>query len=722
VTEVTDSNGQFEIKGSRERGDHRFETLDSTLGVDSAEIVNTINFGQGSLVMMRIELNRQREAPDQTLGFLYAIRVEDNEITAMGLNGIGIPPAPGVLGDLTALRGSDNASVALSTRFSVARATAVNPLLALLGNPVIDLTILNNRIIGNLQTPFTAAMRDAARMRGFGGVSLGFCETVTIAGNRIEANGLRYVDPVCGIFVLFGEHVEIIGNHIRDNGPFVRLNAAIESGQRGGITGIFFSIGLDDFGRDQNIIGSKPALRVHDNIVQQPMGRALTAIGAGPISVVANHLSAERTGTETLDRMAGAALVFSLSGIGNLPSGGCLVNSNQITLGPDSSAFVAVALAATEDIGLDGNQIDAMQIGLVTPNASAMLNTLLFAGTARATANRFRERALSADISLQVSLLSLTTQMNIAANNQGDHCIFAFDQSTPARVVDSPNLVLDTTFCDDVRGGAVGAAANPVLGTASLNSLNFVAAVESPSGNGLVYATGLDQTLTDLNGFLRGQLASAAEIKAASRSLLVNEFARLETRSNTRADLLAASKMRLDAVALDTERLRAATEVVATKPQTDSPKGGLVIQGRATDRNARGLVLREVQLADAEGNPIRGVKSVRTDASGGYVIRLTKAQAARVRDRNADGVTIRIEPDDGAEPVLSPRFTVKDRAVIAPDLRLRSGRAAAAHSGPTIVRQPLTRPVLTGAARPRATSGRIAPLIRRSRPTRPEEE
>ena len=218
---------------------------------------------------------------------------------------------------------------------------------------------------------------------------------------------------------------------------------------------------------------------------------------------MANHLSAERTGTETLDRMAGAALIFSLSGIGNLPSGGCLVNSNQITLGAGSSAFIAVALAAAEDIGLDGNQIDAMQTGLVTPNASAMLNTLLLAGTARATGNRFRERALSADISLQVSLLSLTTQMNITANNQGDHCIFAFDQSTPPRVVDSPNLVLDTAFCDDVRGGTVGAAANPILGTASLYSLNFVAAAEPPTGNGLVYATGLDQTLTDASGSRR---------------------------------------------------------------------------------------------------------------------------------------------------------------------------------------------------------------------------
>lgn len=722
VTEVTDSNGVFEIKGSREQGDHRFETLDSTLGVDSAEIVNTINFGQGSLVMMRIELNRQRETPDQTLGFLYAIRIEDNEITAMGLNGIGIPPAPGVLGDLTALRGTDNASVALSTRFSITRATAVNPLLALLGNPVIDLTILNNRITGNLQTPFTAAMLNAARSRGFGGISLGFCETVIIAGNRIEANGRRHVDPVCGIFVLLGEQVEITDNLIRDNGPFVRVDAEIERGLRGGIAGIFLSIGLDDLILDRTITGSKPALRVHDNIVQQPMGRALTAIGAGPISVVANHLSSERTGEETLDRMAGAALVFSVSGIGALPSGGCLVNSNQITLGPSSSAFIAVALAAGEDIGLEGNQIDALQAGLVTDNSALMLNTLIFGQTARATDNRFRERALNAKISRQVSLLSMTTQMNIASLNEGNHCIFAFDQSNPPRLVDRPNLVLDSTLCEDVRDGAVGAAKNPVLGVATLQNLSLNASAEQPTGIGLTYSIELNQNLSRLNGFLRGQLASAAEIKAASRALLVNEVARLEIRSNTRADLLAATKMRLDAVAVNTDRLRAAAEVVATKPRTDSPEGGLVIQGRATDRNARGLALREVQLADAEGTPIRGVKPVRTDATGAYVIRLTKAQVKRVSKQIEDGATIRIEPDDGAEPVLSPRFTIKDRAVIAPDLRLRSGRAAPALSGPAIVRQPLTRPVLTGATRPRATSGRIAPLIRRSRPTRPEEE
>ena len=52
----------------------------------------------------------------------------------------------------------------------------------------------------------------------------------------------------------------------------------------------------------------------------------------------------------------------------------------------------------------------------------------------------------------------------------------------------------------------------------------------------------------------------------------------------------------------------------------------------------------------------------------------------------------------------------------------KSGFSSPTVTRPTETEQPLVRPVLTGAVRPRATSGRIAPLIRRSRPPRPEAE
>lgn len=517
---VTDSIGQFQIEGTLESGPHTFEAVDQGLGVENVVLAGTNNLGQGTLVQVRVILNRTEQQTEPAFGFLYEIRIEDNEITAMGLNGIGTPPPVEVLGDppddddgdgdpadqpdividggfdggpqaggfdvagnnLAAFRPRreiDPGSLAEARRFSNARAAAVVPVLARLGHPVIDLTILNNRIIGNLQTPFTAAMRDYARDVGLGGISLGLCETVTIMGNRVESNGLRYVDPVCGIFVRLGEQVEVTDNLIRDNGPFVQVDADIERGERGGIAGIFLAIGPDDLVNDNIQPLSKPALRLHDNVIEQPLGRALTAIAAGPVSIVSNHMSAERNGFEPTDLMAGAAMVLNLGGANGLPSGGILCNSNQLRLGPNAGAFAAVVMGALQDVGLDANQIDAQQIGLVNPNQTSMLNTFLIGATTHATGNRFTERALGSQ-SAQVSMISLSNLMGLGTTNIADHCIFVNGTTGTTQIQNVHNLigeefVIGDIRCQDIQGAAQGAAALPVFGVLSQVNADVVA-------------------------------------------------------------------------------------------------------------------------------------------------------------------------------------------------------------------------------------------------------
>ena len=127
-----------------------------------------------------------------------------------------------------------------------------SPFLSLLGNPIVELMIRENRITNCLQNPFDTGLREESKTIGFGGISLGLCEDVSIVENYILQNGTSYTNPVCGIFILFGEQVDINHNKIIDNGAIVAgRNVDLESGLRGGIIGQFASFGLLNLILDQ---------------------------------------------------------------------------------------------------------------------------------------------------------------------------------------------------------------------------------------------------------------------------------------------------------------------------------------------------------------------------------------------------------------------------------------------------------------------------------------
>jgi hypothetical protein len=692
---VTAASGEFAFDGTGERGTHRFETGDPALGVAKVTITERVNVGAGTLYVLDVALAALRPGPDPAFAFLYAIRVEDNEITGMGLNGVGIPPPAGVLPERPGVR------------------APANPLLAALGNPLIDLAILRNRISGNLVTPFTAAMSAAAATFGFGGIGLGACDTPTITGNRIEANGRRHFDPVCGIFVLLGEQVEITDNLIRDNGPFVTGPGEAAQGQRGGISGIFLATGLDDAPDDKIMLpaAGKPALRLHDNVVEQPMGRALTVLAAGPVSIQGNFLAAERTLPLALDRLAGVMLLLSFSGVGRLPQGGCLVTDNQIRLGHASDAFVAVALAAAGDIGFDSNQCDAFHSGLAVENAVLTLNTLVIAATARATGNRLIDRPLSGDNAFQLSLLASTLGMNTTTTNQADHCIVAVDRSTPSRLVAAGNLVLDAARCQSLAGAEGAVAVRPVFGLHGLAGAAFRKAAPPTAPEALRYHGALDGATVELDGLARARLAEAANTKAATRALIANELARLDARGGARPDLLAANEARLARATLLADRLVAAGQVVAAKPAS-ARKGALMIQGRVRDADGRGVPDREVRLADPRGRLLEPVPAATTDPRGVYALTLDKEELREIAELIRKGGTV------VSGKARTDAFAVTDDSTVAPDLVLADLRSGGAGAGPLTRRagpaepvQRLERPVLTAAARPRQASGRVAGLI-----------
>ena len=208
-------------------------------------------------------------------GDLYDILIERNRIFNMGLNGIG------VIGF-----------------FDLTKATAT------LNQPVarpILVTVNGLDIFGNfIRRCLNRTLRDIeAKLQsflGYGGISLALVTDLVIRDNFIEENGPDYIQPVCGIFLLAGEGVEISRNVIVNNGARTNEPASsAKQGFRGGIV-LLACLAPTDTLTLPGTAGVKlsngvPALKVQENIVTAPLGRALTAFAMGPVSVVGNQFT-----------------------------------------------------------------------------------------------------------------------------------------------------------------------------------------------------------------------------------------------------------------------------------------------------------------------------------------------------------------------------------------------------------------------------------------------
>jgi hypothetical protein len=322
-------------------------------------------------------------------------------------------------------------------------------ILALVGNPIVTLGVHRNHIHNCWKNPFDAHLRAEALKRGFGGISLGFCEDVTISANRIERNGTSHVIPTCGIYIRFAEKLRIHENHIVDNGPVIPLrDPALERGVRGGIVVLASSLGVEViFGGGTPFDTGRHAARIHDNIVYQPAGQALRSFGLGAVSIVDNHFSSEIAGSDAIERLAGLVFVLT-AGSAKLPTGLSLFNGNQSRLGERAVSFTSQLLWTTDDLGFDANQCVALTEGVVlTDTVSFFINTFLLGRTLRATDSRFIEPTGRRPQALKASLLSRTSLLNNTNDNHGDHCIFALNTAPgrPANVVG--NQVVNAALC-----------------------------------------------------------------------------------------------------------------------------------------------------------------------------------------------------------------------------------------------------------------------------------
>jgi len=395
-------------------------------------------------------------------GALSEILIKGNRILDMGLNGIGV-------------EGFFNLDAA-DQFITVER-----------------LTIQDNEIRNCLNRPLRDIPDDMTGSMGYGAIALADVENLVICNNVIEDNGPDNGsdphDPVCGIYVLHGEGIDIFNNRILNNGATsTQPPAKAKSGPRGGI---HIAYAVAPVVNIQLIIAPKfeisrqngvPAARIHDNIVTSPLGRALSIIALGPVSVVGNQFTTRGTVLKLSDptflaatvaivnlgisnEFYGQLLLFTLRLLGAaqgkkytpegleitddafvipqkglddlvpgqyLANGNVLFSNNQCTLDQLekglSFSVTSVGIMTLDDISFHNNQCDCSLL-----DDLILIHTFLFGISLRMNDNRFKEGLLNTFFSAFTFGL-----MNYSTHNQATHCIWA----SGLWGSDSPNTIL----------------------------------------------------------------------------------------------------------------------------------------------------------------------------------------------------------------------------------------------------------------------------------------
>lgn len=391
-------------------------------------------------------------------GALYDILIARNRIHDMGLNGIG------VIGFFD-LAGTDE-------MVSVERLTIV-------ANTI-------TRCLRRTLAPIPRAMQDAM---GYGAIALADVSELVIHDNVLADNGRSDLDPVCGIFVLHGEGIDISRNRILDNGARSGEGATqARPGRRGGINIVFCVpptvpvtlLRVENLPEQNGV----PALKVHDNIVSAPLGQALMAAALGPVSVQGNQLTSRgvvlRGETLSTTLIAATVLILDLGlsnevylqlllfaamkqgglatgdlaavsndritaerpGVDDLRLGAYLANGNVLFadnqcmldliesgLGLTLSSILILTL---DDLAFHGNQCDCNLL-----DDFVLSQAILAAPSLRVADNRFKEGRFNT----LFSAMSLGV-MNNTSGNQATHCLFIRPLPPAPLLVNGPNTEL----------------------------------------------------------------------------------------------------------------------------------------------------------------------------------------------------------------------------------------------------------------------------------------
>lgn len=235
------------------------------------------------------------------------VDIVDNVIEQMGTNGISVLTLFGFLtGDSLVTMNGPCRIQGNRIRFNLA-------------NPSADVVLAEHLMpIGGSQFGPSDTYPLQLPFIPFGGIVLGGAggtgnspedETgpldLEICGNIVEDNGTNPLLPFNGIFVLAGPSIAITDNHVRRNGVVpketdVDSTHTLKTGHRSGISVAFAGAAVgtrqdvaDYVGGTLRNVPSSSSLRISGNVVQQPEGRALFAVGFGPMSIENNFLSSQ---------------------------------------------------------------------------------------------------------------------------------------------------------------------------------------------------------------------------------------------------------------------------------------------------------------------------------------------------------------------------------------------------------------------------------------------
>jgi len=351
-----------------------------------------------------------------------------------------------------------------------------------------NLTIAANTITSTLLAELDQAAARSAQF-GYGAICVPDVLNLIIRDNTVTDFGRQPGDPVCGIFVLHGETVEISRNHVMETRDWSeRRNQAAVGPMSGGIIiplvtpPTFTSANAFTNTADATSVAAVtpvylpnvPALSVEHNAVRVALGLALSASGYGPYSIVNNHLATggmvrteERGLAETVFILNSSPSIESNAAAGtftqlnegsysyssNLARGTAAVscgaviftnNTCQLEALQSHQTCFASVLIATLDALIFGNN----ECWLDGRPSTAIFDALLAAGSVQATSNRFQEAA-----GFPVLASGFTVgALNITSQNISTYCLFATGTLQPA--IHNNNLsLLPARMCEDLAKG-----------------------------------------------------------------------------------------------------------------------------------------------------------------------------------------------------------------------------------------------------------------------------
>ncbi len=600
-------------------------------------------------------------APEEDRAFLEEIAIIENDIRRMALSGIGFR------------RFADAPALAANTLASQNPISLVVPVdLIRTCNLVRLLEIRGNLLAGNLLAIFDESMRQQALSIGQGGISLALVESSILSDNTIRDNGRSASDPVCGLFVGYGEDVEIRDNQIAGNGPLTTdYDKTRAEGLRGAIFVRFAAARRLSARTDPS---QAPALRIANNRLDQPAGRALTAFAFGPVSCVGNSLNSEREGRwSSFDVVAGTVLILNLGGLHRqllfksaqnvaqrrflasatdlgagdqafdnpalldvvgalgdnsfqniqlsellLPGGETLFNSNQVRMGPSHRAVLSQILLTFDDLGFDGNQSSVFR-----PDPE-LGNTFALGLTLRVTDNRFREPSPADFLSLLsvafgLTPIAATMAMNTTAHNQGDHCIFPLSNAPSGGlpVVDDNNLEFFRNLCRKF-------ASEPAGFLRQLLNRSIARIEPATDVTGLV-----DTPVTEIARPTILATVDAIHTLGARRNVaLAAQASRLEARFGATYPQTAAARDELAGRSQSLDQLALQGQLAGLR-EVEPPTNGRVLDGRVADASSFGQGGLTVGLVNADGTSL-GV-TARTDPSGYFAAPVSDEQLKRLQ-------------------------------------------------------------------------------------------